>query len=131
MAKRTYTLKACSTSTGTANASATVNVPRSGRIVAIESFATGTGGAGVDGRVLFELSAQSVSTAASNDTVNLGMAHIALSSNIASSATSQNSCSTGMSIPIEAGARLYINQLASGTAFASIITAFTIHVEES
>lgn len=130
MAKSSFTIKAVTTTVGTANAAATVNVPRSGRIVAIEAAASGTGGAGVDGRITFELSTQSVSTATSNDTVNLTLSQICLASKVASAATAACNSIGPVSFPVQAGARLYINQVAAGTAFGSVVTAFTIHVEE-
>lgn len=127
---RSYTLKLCSTTAGTSNAAASVTVPRKGSIVAIECVACGTGGAGVDGRVSFELSGQSVSSVTSNDTVDMVFAHINIASNIASSATQSSNCITGIARPVEAGARLYINQVAGGTAFGSAVCVFLVHIAE-
>lgn len=131
MAKRTYTLKLCSATTTTANAAASVSVPRSGRVVAIDAELAVLGGAGVDARMVLELSRQSVSTVGSNDTAELALSHVSVAVPIANSGASSRVSSSGLSAPVEAGARLYINQLAYGTALAHLIGIFLVHIEEN
>lgn len=131
MSKGTYPIKIYASGTTTASAAASAFVPKNGRIVAIDAALNTMGGAGVDGRILYELSYSSVSTVSSGDITNAGFFYLGCHNNVASSASSANKSLQGISEPVESGQRIYLHINAGGTALSAAVFCAVLYVLES
>lgn len=112
----------------TASALASIQLPRAGQVVAVQWAVSVLHGAGVDGRVLYELSTSSVTTATTNDAPGNDLGHIAIgTTGIASSVSAQNTTQP-CGVTLAAGDKLYIHCLAAGTAATSAVGAVIVYI---
>lgn len=98
-------------STGTGNATASLILGASGVITSISWTVVGAAAAAVTGAEVCELSLNAnTSNITTNDTPGNVLDNFAYSNNIASSGYSASKNTLGLSIPVTANDRLYINQ---------------------
>lgn len=117
--------KLYSAGTSSANAVASVQIARRGRITGVFASAYLTS-SGAVGRVATELSFSSVAQTTANDTIG----PIAqFESNAAANSNVPMNVALPMNIGVNAGDRIYVNQVASGSPTTHVFQAF-LFVEE-
>jgi hypothetical protein len=130
MATRVYRLYSAALTTSADN-KASLRISKRGRINAVCATANITQAADVTGVQRFEISKQSASSFAVNDTPNSVLCHFSCGgAAVASQSTHDNILVAGLDWQVENGDTIYLHELLAGTAPTSGTLSIDIFVSE-
>lgn len=101
------------------NAAANIQINQRGKIVGVQWALEATAGAGVDGRIQYELSTASTRSSTTNDPPGTSISNISLGIPVNGGTGHANLDVFVGGVDIEAGDRIYLHVEANGTAMAS------------